>query len=80
MKIHSDLFLSNSHLDILHLIEYYFIGICQHCLIINLPGSPKACRESIPVLASILPHAISVLNEDKKQVKHTHTSMQDDQK
>ncbi|KAI6189865.1 Gephyrin [Aphelenchoides bicaudatus] len=50
-------------------------GICKQCLIVNLPGSPKACRESVPVLAEILPHAVSLLQEDKKQVQQTHTAM-----
>lgn len=37
-------------------------GIRKNTLIINLPGSPKAVRESIEVVLSVLPHAIEVLS------------------
>lgn len=30
-------------------------------LIVNLPGSPRACRESLAVLIPVLPHAIELL-------------------
>jgi molybdopterin biosynthesis enzyme MoaB len=30
-------------------------------LIVNLPGSPRACRESLDVLIPVLPHAIELL-------------------
>src|SRR6267143_2801006 len=39
-------------------------GICgiRSCtLIINLPGAPKAVRESFAVIAPVLPHAIALL-------------------
>lgn len=36
-------------------------GVRGRCLIINLPGSPKAVRESLEVLRPILPHALGVL-------------------
>lgn len=36
-------------------------GICGRTLIVNLPGSPKAVREGMAVLAPILPHAIRML-------------------
>ena len=36
-------------------------GIRANTLIINLPGSPKAVRESFAVIAPILNHAISLL-------------------
>ena len=36
-------------------------GIRSGTLIINLPGSPKAVRESFAVIAPVLPHAIALL-------------------
>jgi molybdopterin adenylyltransferase len=36
-------------------------GVRKETLIINLPGSPKACGEIIEALAPILPHAIETL-------------------
>jgi len=37
-------------------------GIRSGTLIINLPGSPKAVRESFAVIAPVLPHAIALLS------------------
>lgn len=39
-------------------------GIRGRCLIINLPGSPGAVKESIPHLIPVLPHAIDLLKDD----------------
>lgn len=36
-------------------------GVRNGTLIINLPGSPKAVRESFAVIAPVLPHAIALL-------------------
>jgi len=36
-------------------------GIAGRCLIINLPGSPAACREGMEVLLPLLPHAAAIL-------------------
>lgn len=36
-------------------------GIRGRTLIINLPGSPRAVRESMAILAPVLPHAIALL-------------------
>jgi len=36
-------------------------GVCAGTLIVNLPGSPKAVRESFAVIAPVLPHAIDLL-------------------
>ena len=37
-------------------------GIRNGSLIINLPGSPKAVRESINIIQGILPHALEMLS------------------
>jgi molybdopterin adenylyltransferase len=39
-------------------------GIRRETLIINLPGSPKAVRESFAVIAPVLHHAIALLAGD----------------
>lgn len=36
-------------------------GVRQRTLIVNLPGNPKAVRETLPVIAPALPHAVSTL-------------------
>lgn len=36
-------------------------GTRKRTLIINLPGSPKAIRENLDVLAPVLPHALELL-------------------
>jgi molybdenum cofactor synthesis domain-containing protein len=36
-------------------------GVCSGTLIINLPGSPKAVRESFAVIAPVLKHAIALI-------------------
>lgn len=37
-------------------------GIRGQCLIINLPGSPKAVRECFAVIAPVLPHAVNLIS------------------
>jgi molybdenum cofactor synthesis domain-containing protein len=39
-------------------------GIRKNTLIINLPGSPKAVRESLEFVLPVLPHAVEVLSGD----------------
>jgi molybdenum cofactor synthesis domain-containing protein len=39
-------------------------GIADRCLIINLPGSPKAVSEGFDVLDDILTHAVAVASGD----------------
>jgi molybdopterin adenylyltransferase len=39
-------------------------GIRKRCLIVNLPGSPKAVVENIEAILQVLPHAVQLLNED----------------
>ena len=36
-------------------------GVLSGTLIVNLPGSPKAVRESFAVIAPVLPHALDLL-------------------
>jgi len=36
-------------------------GVCGESLIINFPGSPKACAESFAVVRSVLGHALELL-------------------
>jgi len=40
-------------------------GIRGRCLIVNLPGSPRAVREGMEVLAPILPHAIQMVRGER---------------
>ncbi|MDT8442124.1 MAG: MogA/MoaB family molybdenum cofactor biosynthesis protein [Desulfuromonadales bacterium] len=39
-------------------------GVRGRCLIVNLPGSPKAVRENLAVLLPALPHALAKLAGD----------------
>ena len=39
-------------------------GIRGRVLIVNLPGSPKAARENLQVVAPVLGHAVQLLRED----------------
>jgi molybdenum cofactor synthesis domain-containing protein len=39
-------------------------GIRGRTLIVNLPGSPKACRENLETIAPALPHAVQLLMDD----------------
>src|SRR5215207_9566076 len=36
-------------------------GVCSSTLIVNLPGSPKAVKESFSVIVPVLPHALDLL-------------------
>jgi molybdopterin adenylyltransferase len=37
-------------------------GIRGNTIVINLPGSPGGARESLDVIADLLPHAVAVLH------------------
>ena len=45
-------------------------GIRKQCLIINLPGSPKACRECLEVILPALPHAIEIMKGQATECAH----------
>ncbi|MEW6571537.1 MAG: MogA/MoaB family molybdenum cofactor biosynthesis protein [Nitrospirota bacterium] len=42
-------------------------GVRGRCLIINLPGSPKAVKENLSVILDALPHAIEKLKGDTSE-------------
>jgi molybdenum cofactor synthesis domain-containing protein len=47
-------------------------GVRGRTLIVNLPGSPKACRENLETIAPALPHAMQLLGEDPAaEASHT---------
>jgi molybdenum cofactor synthesis domain-containing protein len=37
-------------------------GIQKNTLVVNLPGSPRAVRESLEVIMAVLPHAVEMLH------------------
>jgi molybdopterin adenylyltransferase len=39
------------------------VGTRRKCLIVNLPGSPKAVRECLQVILPALPHAVETLKD-----------------
>jgi molybdopterin adenylyltransferase len=51
-------------------------GIRGRCLIVNLPGSPKAVRENLEAVLSALPHGLELLQEvhgaDQRHEHHVH--------
>lgn len=47
-------------------------GIRGRTLIINLPGSPKAARENLEVIAPALPHAVELLRQDTPDALYRH--------
>jgi len=36
-------------------------GVRRQCLIINLPGSPKAVKECLEVVLGVIPHAVEII-------------------
>jgi gephyrin len=50
-------------------------GIRRSTLIVNFPGSPKACRESYAILKPVLNHCVSQLRGDVKEVHAEHEKM-----
>jgi molybdopterin adenylyltransferase len=39
-------------------------GLRGQCLIVNLPGSPKAVRECLEAILPALPHAVEIIREE----------------
>lgn len=44
-------------------------GIRGTTLIVNLPGSPKAARENLEVIQTVLPHAVQLISDDPEAEK-----------
>jgi len=42
-------------------------GIRNKSLIVNLPGSPKAVRESLEIILSVIPHAVDLLKDNVEE-------------
>jgi len=47
------------------------VGVRGRCLIVNLPGSPKAVRENLEVILPALPHALEKLAGDQGDCAET---------
>jgi molybdopterin adenylyltransferase len=43
------------------LLSRAVVGVRGECLIINLPGSPKAVRECLRVILPAIPHAVEMI-------------------
>ena len=46
-------------------------GVRRQCLIINLPGSPKAVRECLGVILPAIPHAVEIIKGEVTEHKDT---------
>ena len=46
-------------------------GVRRKCLIINLPGSPKAVRECLGVILPAIPHAVEIIKGEVTEHKDT---------
>lgn len=49
-------------------------GTLGSALVVNLPGSPKAARESLELLLPVLPHAVELLAGESGESGHRVTS------
>jgi molybdenum cofactor synthesis domain-containing protein len=48
-------------------------GIRGRCIIVNLPGSPKAVRENLAVILPALPHGVRLLKDEAAESEHMFT-------
>jgi molybdenum cofactor synthesis domain-containing protein len=48
-------------------------GTIGHALVVNLAGSPGACRDGYAVLRPALPHALKLLADQATATDHVHT-------
>jgi len=42
-------------------------GVAKGCLVVNLPGSPRAVRENLQVILDTLPHAVEKIKGSQKE-------------
>jgi molybdenum cofactor synthesis domain-containing protein len=42
-------------------------GVRGRCLIVNLPGSPKAVEENLSVILDVIPHAVAKIKGSKEE-------------
>lgn len=47
-------------------------GVRGQCLIVNLPGSPRAVRECLEVILPVIPHAVEIIKGEVTEHKATH--------
>lgn len=50
------------------------IGIMGKTLVINLPGSPRAVEDYLPLILEIVPHAVEKINDDPTPCGEDHSS------
>lgn len=50
-------------------------GIYKKTLIINLPGSIKAAKECLLVIACAIPHAVTLIKDEKDTSKQFHDQL-----
>ncbi|XP_034188250.1 molybdenum cofactor synthesis protein cinnamon isoform X1 [Osmia lignaria lignaria] len=53
-------------------------GIRGRTIIINLPGSPKAAKECLSIIAPAIPHAIDLLKDNKESIRDAHGYIQNE--
>lgn len=51
-------------------------GIRGKTLILNLPGSKKASQECLTFVTDVIPHAVSLIKDDQKEIIATHQQIQ----